>query len=342
MLVKQGGRFLLSLFIAVAALSSFSSLSSAATDNPFEKHMVMAEALSQAEPESSASREPAAETGKKPAEEFLSRLDTEVVVKKEEGITQDAESYVRYMPARAAHGQSGKVGLTASNAEYNYSWKAFGKLPVEFSIDSEYISINNSTVVKLPAHLTSLSVGAEVTMPFFNFDKTYFRVGVYPSMETGNWNFRSSAFRIPSQYTLIYQPNEKLTLVAGVGVFPDYLDPVWGAAGFIYKPDEKWTFNIIPERPTITYAFSDKLSVFTEAALVRGEFEVDKDGRKGVILEYDENRLGAGIQYQPNKNIQTSLSVGGAFGRNFRYDDSLGKVNIKNGFYTEFRVQIVI
>jgi len=340
--VRQGARFLLYVFITVSVFSFLPFLSGSAADNPLEKDMAMAEELSQVESKSSTSREPAVETEKKPDEAFLRRLDTEVVVKKEEGIMQDAESYVRYMPGRAAYDQSGKVGLIASNAEYNYAWKAFGKLPVELSIDSEYIGINNSTVVKLPAHLTSLSIGAEVTLPFFNFDKTYFRVGVYPSMETGNWNFRSSAFRIPSQYALIYQPNEKLTLVAGIGVFPDYLDPVWGAVGFIYKPNDKWTFNIIPERGTITYALSEKLSLFAEGDIIRSEFEVDKDERKGVILEYNENRLGTGMQYQPNKNIQTSLSVGGAFGRNFRYDDSLGKVNIKNGFYSEFRIQINI
>jgi hypothetical protein len=49
--------------------------------------------------------------------------------------------------------------------------------------------------------------------------------------------------------------------------------------------------------------------------------------------------LGGGLKYSLNKFIDTSLSVGGMFNRTLKYRDSLGKVNIQNCLYTEFRVE---
>src|SRR5580704_16506391 len=79
--------------------------------------------------------------------------------------TQKLDTYARYVPSRSAQEQSGKVGIIESEFEYAYQLKAFDKLPVKFSIGSQYIGINNSTAVKLPAHLTAATAGIETTLP---------------------------------------------------------------------------------------------------------------------------------------------------------------------------------
>jgi len=284
----------------------------------------------------------AAETVTVPADPGYRQELGHVVAIKQDDSPWELDSYVRYMPSRGAHAQSGRVAVTDSASELSYDMKVFGELPVELAIGSRYIGINNTTSVTLPAKLTQISFGAETTFPFF-FDKTYFTVGLAPSFYSDNWSINPSSFRIPQRYFLIYQANQKLVFICGVGVFPDFDDVVEPILGFIYQPNDRLTFNITPSKPEITYDLNDKLTLLLEADMSSNEFEVDKDNLKNVVLEYNEMHLGTGFKYQVNKNIQSSVSGGYIFNRSIKYrDDDLGKLSIKDGLYTEFRVDISI
>jgi hypothetical protein len=278
------------------------------------------------------------------AKEFPQELESLITEEPQEeaGLLFEADTYVRYMPSRRVDAMPGKVGIIESANECTYKLKAFGKLPLELSFESGYISINNSTGVKLPSHLTSLIAGLEATLPFFTLDKTYFRVGLYPSYRGENWEVRSSAFRMPVHTYLIYQPNNKWTFVAGVGTYPDYRTKVVPILGFIYKPNEKLIFNIIPANPSICYSLNNKVTLFIEGGMEGDEYEVDKDGLKNVVLEYNAYRGGTGVSYRFNKYIEASVSVGGVFNRRLQYRDSLGKVNLDSGMYSEFRINAAI
>jgi hypothetical protein len=264
-----------------------------------------------------------------------------IVVVKEERFAGEFDSYVRYMPSSGAAGQSGKVGVVDSFSEYSYETKAFGKLPVELVLGTEYMGIKNSTAVKLPSHLTSVSFGAETVVPFFNISKVYFSAGLASLFTGDGWSFHSSSFRIPQRYFLIYQPNEQLTLVCGIGLWPDYKETVWPIAGFIYKPNEKLVFNLVPKEPEISYAVDERLTIFAQGDMSQSEYEVKQGQRKNAVLEYNEIRLGAGARYKFNRHLKCSVSAGSIFDRSIKYrDDSLGKVAVKNGFYTEFRMDL--
>ena len=252
----------------------------------------------------------------------------------------EVDAYVKYMPTSGVHNQSGKVGLTDVESQYSYEFKVAEKIPVKLAYTNKYISIDNTTAVKLPAHLTGMVFDVETTLPFFNVENTYFRLGVSPSFYTDNWSAYSSAFRMPSRYMMIHRSNEQFTWVLGVAAFPDYETPVLPIAGFIYKPNDKLTFNIIPSEPTIEYDINDKLGIFAEMGIIGGEYEVTKDDMNGLKLEYDDNYLGGGVNYSPTKNINASLSVGGSFNRLLQYRDSFGKVSLKNNFYTKLRVEM--
>lgn len=253
------------------------------------------------------------------------------------------DSYFRYMPSRSVDAQSGKVEILEGDTEYSYEFKAFDKLPLKLSLDNKYIGIENTTSVKLPAHLVGLTTDIETTFPFFNVDKTYLCLGMSPSFYGDDWSFRSSGFRLPSRAYLIHQPTDKWTFLAGVAFYPDFENEVLPILGFIYKPNDKLTFKITPKRPNINYILNDKITLFAEGGSTFGEFEVNKDNLKNVVLRYRETHLGAGIKYKVNKFIESSLSCGGIFGRSLKYrDDSLGKVDIKNGVYTELRLEIKI
>jgi len=254
----------------------------------------------------------------------------------------ELDSYFRFMPSRKTDGPSGKVEIMEADSKYSYTFKAFDELPIKFSLENKYIGIENSTEVELPAHLAGLSTDIETTLPFFNFNNTYIRFGVSPSFYSDDWDFPASSFRIPSRAFLVSQPDDKWTFIAGVAVYPEFEYDILPILGFIYKPNDKLSFNITPERPNISYSFNDRVTLFAEGGTSLDEFEVAKDNLKNAVLQYREVHLGAGIKYKVNKFIQSSLSVGGLFNRYLEYKDSLGKVDIKNGVYTEFRVVINI
>ncbi len=277
-----------------------------------------------------------------PQTAYREKLD--IVISKEkdaEEFHHQVDSFYRYMPYRSLEVQPGEIAITQAESEYAYDFKAFGQLPIEFSFSTQYFNIAEKNVAPtLPAQLTGLSAGVETTLPFFNLDNTYFRLKVMPSFYSNDWSARSSAFRIPVNSFLIYQPNDKWTFIAGTALRPDFEDVVFPIAGFIYKPDNKWTFNIIPDRPNICYAFSDRFSVFAEADMTYAEFEVNKDELKGAILKYNENHFGGGVKVKFNKYVEASLSSGYMCNRYLRYTDSQGKVDLKDDIYSEFRMEV--
>lgn len=254
--------------------------------------------------------------------------------------TQELDSYFRFMPSRKADGLSGKVEIMEADSKYSYEFKAFDKFPVKLSLENGYIGIENSTAVELPAHLVGLTTDIETTLPFFNLNNTCIRFGISPSFYSDDWDFPASSFRILSRAFLVYQPNPKWTFLAGVAVYPEYEYNVLPILGFIYKPNDKLSFNITPERPNISYLLNDRFTLFAEGGASFDEFEVAKDNLKNAVLQYRDIRVGAGIKYKVNKFIQSYLQTGGVFSRYLQYKDSLGKVDIKNGIYTEFRVVI--
>lgn len=272
---------------------------------------------------------------------FVSGLNAQSS-KSEDCAYHQVDAYIRYLPARSVDAMSGKVGLIESDAEYSYGFKAFDKLPVKFSVDTQYIGIEDTlNNVKLPAHLIGLTTGIETTLPFFSFKETYLRFGLSPAFYADDWDFPASSFRIPAHSFLIYQPSPKWTFLYGVAVYPDFEDEVLPILGFIYKPSDKLVFNIIPRRPNITYSLNDRINLFIEGGSpLNSEFEVTRDNSKNAVLRYKESRLGGGVKFKINPCIQSSISLGGVFNRSLKYRDNQGKVSIKDGLYTEFRVEI--
>jgi len=276
-----------------------------------------------------------------PEMQFRERLNSEVTEdKSEESFHQEIDSYARHMPYTSLKSQEGKLSILDSGSQYSYEFKTFEKLGIQLFLDSQYINIEGSSPVILPAHLTGLSAGVETTLPFFKFDNTYFRVRVMPAYYSDDWDFHSSAFRIPVHSFMIYQPNEKWTFIGGIAVYPDFETPVFPILGFIYKPNDLWTFNLIPERPYISYRLNDKITLFTEGGFSSEEFEVKKDNFEGAVLSYNEIHFAGGLEYQLNKNIKASVSSGYMFDRYFKYRDSLGKVTLKNNIYSELKVEM--
>jgi hypothetical protein len=326
------------LFTVISFLVIFQSVLEAQT---LTRNEAVTWALAEAEGRLGALEETLSQT--KSDVEYRQRLDEEMS-KETEKSGLEIDSYVRYMPSHSLEAQPGKISVVDSACEYSYEFKASEELPIELSLDTQYIALNDKEEMplSLPTKLTEVGFGIQTTLPFFNFNNTYVRLEVMPSFYSDSWNISSSSLRIPTHTFLIHQPDEKWTFIGGVAVYPEYESCIWPILGFIYKPNNKLTFNIVPDRSNISYALSDYITLFTEGDTTYSEYEVKKDGLKSAVLRYAERHLGGGIKFKVNKNITASFSSGYSFSRYLKYRDSLGKVNIKNSLYSEFRVEIGI
>lgn len=261
-----------------------------------------------------------------------------------EGQDEDSEpnefsSSMRFMPSSTAKHTGAKVQMAQSEIEYSRKFKAFGRLPIVVSLGAEYIGLNNSSGVKLPAQLAVAYADIEVTLPFFNFRNTYFRTAVTPSFCADSWDFDVSDFRIPFRNYLVYEANKKLIFVAGAVVYPNCEDDVSPIAGVIYIPNDKLVFNITTDNPSISYALNRRLTLFLEGDVNIEEFEISQGFVTQRVLRYGESYLGSGVEYELNKYASASFSMGGTFNRALKYRGSgQGKVSLENGFYTQFNL----
>jgi len=279
------------------------------------------------------------------SKEYRQKLSSDIVAveQKEEEFKNEVDSYVRFIPGRSLSSQPGKISVIESAAEYNYNFKPFDQLPIQLGVGTGNVNINtdDAVPVSLPTQLAGVTFGAETTVPCFKLDKTYLRFGIMPSFYSDNWNFKANSFNLSSVAMIIYQPNKMLTLIAGFASLPGFEDPILPIVGLIYKPNDKLTFNLIPDRPNISYCLTDRFTVFVEGNTSGGEYKVTKDGLKAT-LSYNELHAGAGMKFKVNKYIDASLSAGRLFNHYLKYRDSLGKVNIKDSLYSEFRIEMRI
>lgn len=270
------------------------------------------------------------------AQEVKSTQDSDIQI----GLETD--NSLRFIPKADVKSQDGSVGIVESSLDYSYGFKLFDQLPIKVGIESKYVGIENTSSVELPSNLTYLGSSFEVTGPFFNIENAYLRAEFCPSLFGSNWNFRSSGFRMHMYYYGIYKPNEQWTYIAGVAVMTDFDSQILPILGFIYKPNEKLTFRIVPKDPGIFYKVNDKLTAFLEGDLGYCEYEVDRNNEKNVVLKYSENVVGLGVKYNISSSLGVSLSAGEVFNRQLKYLDGNGKVNIKNSPYISAKIDFKI
>jgi hypothetical protein len=235
---------------------------------------------------------------------------------------------------------SGDITVTETNFSTTHAFKAFGELPVEYSLNVGHIDINDDVPVDLPSHLESrsLGVGVKFPAPFIEDDRYFMGLDIYPTFNTDGYTWNSGAFRIPFRTYLIYKESEEFILVGGVSVRPDYDVEAVPILGLIYKPNERLSFNFASDDPNIAYKFNEATTAVWEFNFTLEEYEVTRESQDGVVLKYQDVSTGIGLQHKFNENLQASISVGGVFNRRLEYKDDVGKVVPDASVYTEFKL----
>ncbi len=255
----------------------------------------------------------------------------------------ESESYVKYIPSRKVDNSPGKISIVEASSDQSIELKAFKDLPISLTINTKYIGLNEATDLHFPGYLTTAGVDIETTVPFFNVDKAFLRLGANPSFYSDTWDFSASSFRLPLRTIFIYQPNNALTFLTGLAFYPDFENKFYPIVGVIYKPNDRLTFNITSENPSITYALNKNTDLFLEGnAYLDEEFNTTRDKVKDVVLEYREITFGGGISHKFNSRVTASFSIGDAIDRVIKYKNSPDVIKIRDGAYMEFKFDIKI
>lgn len=247
----------------------------------------------------------------------------------------------RTIAASDVDAQSGNVAVTESEFDFKHNGKALGELPVEISLHYGHINIDDEVPDILPAHLESrqLGLGAKFPVPFISDDRYFLGIDIFPKLNTDDWQWKSSAFRMPFRAYFIYKESEEFILVGGLNIRPGYDRKVIPILGLIYKPNDRLSFNLASDDPNITYKFTDKMTVLWEFDFQFEEYEVARNGQDGIVLKYNEASTGAGIKYQFTKNLSTAVSIGSVFARRLEYkNEDYGKVVPDAGVYVQAAV----
>src|SRR3990167_3948350 len=122
------------------------------------------------------------------ADDFRQRLQ-EKITASEEDTPLEWDTSALYVPGNTVKAQPGKISILDTESELSYEFKILGGVPIELSLDTQYINIakNGSLSVDLPAQLTGYGFGLQATVPFFKLKDTYLRARVAPSFFTDNW-----------------------------------------------------------------------------------------------------------------------------------------------------------
>lgn len=160
-------------------------------------------------------------------------------------------------------------------------------------------------------------------------DKWAVAVSARPGLYSDFDEITGDDVSVPVSVVFSYDVNPKLQLMFGANFQSGRDIPVLPAIGAVWKPDDKWTVSLILPRPSVSYAFDDKLSVFAGGELTGGAYTVgDNFGTRvgdpslnGERLTYREIRAGGGVRYDFSKKLRLEVEGGWVIDRRFVYDD---------------------
>lgn len=231
---------------------------------------------------------------------------------------------------------SGEMDVTETKFDYTHKLKLWDQLPVDASLTVGHMDIHEDDPLEVPSHLESrrLGLSTKFPAPWVGDERFFIGLDIFPTFNTDDWAWESGAFRLPFRGYLILKESDDFILVAGVSVRPEYEEEVLPVIGFIYRPNDRWSFNFASDDPNVSYKLNDQTLLRWELNYAWEEYEVTRGAQEHVVLQYRQTASGFGIEHQFNQCLKGVLSVGAVFGRQLKYKDGTGKIAPDTGLYT--------
>ncbi len=104
-------------------------------------------------------------------------------------------------------------------------------------------------------------------------------------------------------------------------------NPVYPILGVVWIINEHLTLEATPPEPRLVYKVDEHLSFFAGGELLgeayktsyRNDLRPQEQRFNGAVVDYSENRVGAGVTYNFNKALNVDFSGGCSLSRDFDY-----------------------
>ncbi len=241
----------------------------------------------------------------------------------------------RYLLEADLGNRHGDMSITESQFNLQVEDKIAGQLPVTFSTEIKYLTIDENVAADIPNTLIGrqFRLGAKGPIPYLDWENFYLGLDLMPTLNTDGWDWSDSAFRMPMRAYLIHRPNEQWTFVGGLVLRPDYDQEVLPILGLIYKPDDRLTVNLASGEPHVHYRLNERLALIGEASMTLDEYEVTRNQQDGVVLQNRQFSAGLGAELDFNDQAAACLTFGRVFARKMEYLDTGEEFYPEAAFY---------
>jgi hypothetical protein len=216
----------------------------------------------------------------------------------------------------------GNVSNIYSHFDYVVSPQVKEGLLLRFGVDFERNSFGLPASAPLPNTLQSVNaiIGADMAIG----DKILLRAEAHPGIYSDFVDVTGSDFDMPVQIGGTYLYSKDLQLILGVQIDLKSEFPLIGLPGFRWQFADKWVLSAIPPKPQLQYELTNSVTLYAGAEIIGGTYHLnDQFGSShanvqgpgggnlnGNIVDYNEDRVGAGVTWKFTPNLSLDLSGG--------------------------------
>lgn len=222
------------------------------------------------------------------------------------------------------HGGSfGAQDSLQTQFDYAHRFLLTGNLYLRVGVSYDRYDFGN-TAAPVPVHLQSLA--GVIGVDYMHGDDVgaffWIKPGIYTEEHIG-----ISSFDMPITAGRIFKlQDDKLYLL--VGAQSSFLRggyPIFPFAGIIWMPCDKWRLMLVPPEPRLIYSATKDLDVWFGGEIAGGSFRTDDDPGirptklSGAQVDYEDYRVGVGLNYSPSHAISVDLGAGCSIERGFKF-----------------------
>ena len=216
----------------------------------------------------------------------------------------------------------GDVANTHAHADYVISPQIKEGTLLRFGVEAERDSFSLFPKAPLPNTLQSINaiIGVDIAVN----DKILIRAELHPGIYSDFVDVTGNDFDMPVQIGGTYLYSKDLQLILGFQIDLKSQIPFIGLPGVRWQFADKWVLSAIPPKPQVQYQFSNALTFYAGAEIIGGTYHLNNEfgdshsnvtgpsnkTLNGDIVDFNEDRIGAGFTWKFTPNLSLDLSGG--------------------------------
>ncbi len=212
-----------------------------------------------------------------------------------------------------------------SEIQYGHRFHLEGRVYLKLGVDYQRFDFGETTA-PIPSSLQQLS--GVVALEYVVHGQAAAFINVKPGIYSSDFNHVGTGnFDAPTAIGTILPVFKSFYVLVGArwSLLAKY--PVFPIAGAVWLINDHLRVEAVPPEPRIIYSVSKKLDFFAGGELLGEAYKRNvnpaarpQDQRfNGAVIDYSEERAGAGLTYSPCSAVDVDLSGGWDFGRDFDY-----------------------